>query len=295
MAEIEGLPQHFLQRHIDWHHAHHDKDVAGYGEDFLNFHRDLVNDVLTWLRSQGRDLVVFDPWTDIPDDLRGDVTWTAQHAEARRRIQQRPYSFRNLDDFGRFLESGSRSGNLHGWFHEVTRAVYADPLIYAFDTAPRSTYFYNFHGLIQRWRLEVESHLVAPRRVDWEQLQAGELLYDNDVIRVEISPGALPPGPNGEAAVDFVLTSQLWWGKWLNVPDGEGAGANWTISTGAPWFGGRKFIDSVALWAHQVHNGQLLTFTKAKALGVAWPVYQLGGLERLSPNARVTFTWERDA
>ena len=65
------------------------------------------------------------------------------------------------------------------------------------------------------------------------------------------------------------------------------------MSTGAPWFGGRKTVDSVALWAHQVHNGQLLPFSKAKGLGIAWSVYQLGGLERLAPHSRVTFTWGR--
>jgi hypothetical protein len=44
----------------------------------------------------------------------------------------------------------------------------------------------------------------------------------------------MSPGPNGETAADFVLISSLWWGKWLNVPDSEGPGANWTISTGPP-------------------------------------------------------------
>jgi hypothetical protein len=135
---------------------------------------------------------------------------------------------------------------------------------------------------------------VSPRPVDWEQLLNRERLYDNDVITATITPDAMNPGPNGETAVDFVLTSMLWWGKWLNVPDGEGAGANWTISTGAPWFGGRKTVDSVALWSHQVRNGQLLTFSKAKGLGLAWPVYQLAGLDRLQPNSRVTFTWVED-
>jgi hypothetical protein len=147
--------------------------------------------------------------------------------------------------------------NLHLWLHDVTQAVYRDTLIRPFATSPRSTYFYNFHGLIQNWRLDVERAMRSPRMVDWEQLLAGERLYDNDVITAVITPNAMSPGPNGEAAVDFVLTSTLWWGKWINVPDGEGTGANWTISTGAPWFGGRKTVDSVALWAHQVHNGQL--------------------------------------
>jgi hypothetical protein len=44
--------------------------------------------------------------------------------------------------------------------------------------------------------------------VDWEQLLAGERLYDNDVITAVITPNAMSPGPNGEAGVDFVLTAR---------------------------------------------------------------------------------------
>jgi hypothetical protein len=294
MPEIADLPEHFLKRHEEWHMANHDIQKPGFGVGLLDFHRDLLVDVLNWMRDSGRDTSDVQPWTAIPAELTGDVTFTPVRAEAVRRITQRAYTFRDLDDFGLFLTSDDRSRNLHLWFHDVTMALYRDPFVRPFATSPKSTYFYNFHGLIQQWRLDVERALQAPRVVDWEQLQAGERLYDNDVITAVITPDAMSPGPNGEAAVDFVLTSTLWWGKWLNVPDGEGTGANWTISTGAPWFGGRKTVDSVALWAHQVRNGQVLTFSKAKALGVAWPVYQLGGLDRLPPHSRVTFTWVAD-
>jgi hypothetical protein len=294
MPEIADLPERFLQRHEEWHMANHDIQAPGYGIGLLDFHRDLLKDVLAWMRDTGHDLTSVQPWPAIPAELTADRTFSPGKRDAVRRITQRAYTFRDLDDFGLFLTSDARSENLHLWFHDVTMAVYNDPFIRPFATSPKSTYFYNFHGLIQNWRLAVERSLVSPRRVDWEQLESSERLYDNDVITATITPDAMRPGPNGETAVDFVLTSTLWWGKWLNVPDGEGTGANWTISTGAPWFGGRKTIDSVALWSHQVHNGQLLTFSKAKAFGVAWPVYQLGGLEVLQPNSRVTFTWVED-
>ncbi|MEK6443732.1 hypothetical protein [Pseudonocardia sp. T1-2H] len=294
MPEIADLPERFLKRHEDWHMANHDIQAPGFGVGLLDFHRDLVADVLAWMRDTGHDVSTVQPWAAIPNELTADQTFSPRRKEAVRRITQRAYTFRDLDDFGLFLTSDTRSANLHLWFHDVTMAVYQDPLVRPFATSPKSTYFYNFHGLIQNWRLAVERSLVSPRPVDWEQLLAGERLYDNDVITATITPNAMTPGPNGETAVDFVLTSTLWWGKWLNVPDGEGTGANWTISTGAPWFGGRKTVDSVALWSHQVRNGQLLTFSKAKGLGVAWPVYQLGGLESLQPNSRVTLTWVED-
>lgn len=294
MPEIVDLPERFLERHEEWHRANHDIQAPGFGVGLLDFHRDLLVDVLAWMRDTGHDLSSVMPWTAIPTELTADQTFTPTRKEAVRRITERAYTFNDLDDFGLFLTSDARSANLHLWFHDVTRAVYNDPLVRPFTTSPKSTYFYNFHGLIQNWRLGVERSLVSPRRVDWEQLLGGDRLSDGDVITAAITPDAMSPGPNGETAVDFVLTSSLWWGKWLNVPDGEGTGANWTISTGAPWFGGRKTIDSVALWSHQVHNGQLLTFSKAKGLGVAAAVYQLGGLDRLQPNSRVTFTWVAD-
>jgi hypothetical protein len=133
----------------------------------------------------------------------------------------------------------------------------------------------------------------VPRPVDWGQLLSAEALFDNDQISAAIQDNILTPNPGEESAVELVLTSQLRWGKWLNVPDGE-TGNSWTLSTGAPWFGPLKSSDSVSLWAHQVHNGQVLTFSKAKGLGQGVPVYVLGGLGQLKPNSRVTFTWIQD-
>jgi hypothetical protein len=294
VPEIADLPERFLVRHHHWHMDHLDIEADGYGAALLDFHRDFVADVLAWMRETGRDTSLVQPWSEIPAELVADVTFSSTRAEAVRRITERPYAFGDLDDFGLFLTSDSRSKNLHLWFHDVCQAVYRDTLVRPFETAPRSSYFYNFHGLIQRWRLAVEPNLRSPRTIDWEQLVAGEVLYDNDIINAAFTPNASSPGPNGESVVDFVLSSDLWWGKWLNVPDGEGTGASWTISTGAPWFGPRKTTDSVALWAHQVRNGQTLTFSKAKGFGFAWPVYQLSGLDRLEPNSRVTFTWAQD-
>jgi hypothetical protein len=106
------------------------------------------------------------------------------------------------------------------------------------------------------------------------------------VIRATVEPNAVSP-----AAVEFVLSSGLSWYKSINVPDG--GGSSWEIYTGF-FLPVSRTSDRVALWAGQVHNGQVLTFSKAKFLGAHWPIYTLGNLDFLSPGSRVTFTWTRD-
>ncbi len=90
--------------------------------------------------------------------------------------------------------------------------------------------------------------------------------------------------------VDFVLESDpgiRWW-KGLIVPDG--LSSSWEISTVDD-----KMSESVALWADQIYNGQVLTFKKAKFLGVHTEMYTLGNLPaKLQPGDRVIFRWLKD-
>ena len=109
-------------------------------------------------------------------------------------------------------------------------------------------------------------------------------LPDGDFINLDIREGAADP-----AVVDFVLalSGAVTWKKILNMPDGQGS--SWNIVAE-----GRNASASNGLWANQVHNGQVLTFSKAKTFGWMTPVYTLGGLERLRPGTRVTFRWVKD-
>jgi hypothetical protein len=167
-------------------------------------------------------------------------------------------------------------------------AIFSD-----FETSPKRTLFYNWHGLIDAWlgRWEIDNS-GWPRTIDWLQLSAGATLADGDVITATITPEALPP-QLPEDAVDFVLSSALPWWKEVNVPDGE-SGSSWDIWTGYNWITGQRSTDSVALWARQVHNGQTLRFGKAKTLGTLSWTYRLAHLEVLPPRSRVTFTWTSD-
>jgi hypothetical protein len=49
--------------------ANHDIQAPGFGGGFLNFHRDLIAEVLAWMRDTGHDLSAVQPWTAIPDEL----------------------------------------------------------------------------------------------------------------------------------------------------------------------------------------------------------------------------------
>lgn len=128
-----------------------------------------------------------------------------------------------------------------------------------------------------------------PYEVGWGELVAGLVLDDGDIVRAEIVQNAVSP-----EVVEFRIWSERWWWKEINVPDGE-TGSSWNIHTGQTWGGGRQFEDTVGLWAHQVRNGQALSFRKAKTAGLVSTTYLLRHLETvLHPGSRVTFYWERD-
>lgn len=107
---------------------------------------------------------------------------------------------------------------------------------------------------------------------------------DGDVIETFVEHGAV-----GNDTVEFVLQlgGDVTWRKVVNMPDGEGS--NWDIVAEGRGGSGRN-----GLWAHQVNNGQSLTLSKAKFLGVMTVVYSLGDLANLIGGDRVTLKWIKD-
>ncbi|WP_141753696.1 MULTISPECIES: hypothetical protein [Streptomyces] len=77
------------------------------------------------------------------------------------------------------------------------------------------------------------------------------------------------------------------WAKAIIMPDG--LGSQWEIRAQ-----GRGASASNGLWAHQVQNGQVLTFRKPKMFGIWVDVIQIGFLGALDPGDRVVFTWRHD-
>src|SRR5690606_34126776 len=92
-------------------------------------------------------------WSGVPDPIRAAACYD-RNAEAR--IIRMPQSFASADELGRFIESTY----LHNCIHQEAAELYGEPDLGDFDVAPRSTVFYQIHGLIDRWY------------GDWERAQA---------------------------------------------------------------------------------------------------------------------------
>jgi hypothetical protein len=123
----------------------------------------------------------------------------------------------------------------------------------------------------------------------WSEMDAGELRTQDsaDLIRYNIERGVLVNDPPVVVFKLHIGETSTGWRKNINMPDG--LGSNWDIGVD-----GKGAEAENSLWADQVRNGQVLTFSKAKFLGVMTSVLQLGDLSGLRPNDRVTFSWITD-
>jgi hypothetical protein len=108
-----------------------------------------------------------------------------------------------------------------------------------------------------------------------------------DHLCYEVRHGATNP-----AVVDFRLEGAraCLWAKTLVMPDGEGN--QWDIDID-PSRG--VFANQNGLWAHQVRNGQHLSFWKAGFLGFKYKVLEVGDLGDLVGGDVVVFRWLRDS
>jgi hypothetical protein len=121
----------------------------------------------------------------------------------------------------------------------------------------------------------------------WSDRNTGTIYTEDgaDVINWTIGRGAVDP-----QVVEFRLEldpGSTGWRKAINMPDG--LGSSWDIVAD-----GRGASASNGLWADQVHNGQVLTFRKAKFLGIMWDVLTMGDLDGLGAGDQVTFRWMKD-
>ncbi|MBB6730073.1 hypothetical protein [Cohnella zeiphila] len=148
MPTIPGFPQNWLEEHKRWHHARHSMDLnrlpTGYGQDFLTFHRAYIRKALEWYASTGQDMRLVAPWNSVPEPIRQAACYDRQ---AEWRILNRPDTFANSDELGRFIEASG----LHGCMHQEAAALYGEPDLLDFDISPRSTVFYHIHGMVDRW------------------------------------------------------------------------------------------------------------------------------------------------
>ena len=86
-----------------------------------------------------------EPWTEIPGDLKTASTPVSERDEREIRLQDDIASFTSLDELANYILP------LHDDLHGAVEKVYGDRHIGSRATAPRSTYFWQLHGLVERW------------------------------------------------------------------------------------------------------------------------------------------------
>ncbi len=173
MGTLTGLPiTWFKIEHGNWHmQPGHMPSDPGFGVAFLTFHCNLVGDFWRIFGSSQPPAVVqqLTPWQRLPDELRVTISadavsrccpsdnlaldrWDGFAPDDAFDIQARfladPLSLGQTDEqVGQVLGSGP----FHGFVHYAVTQVYCDPNMAPFDQAPASTYFWQFHGMIQNW------------------------------------------------------------------------------------------------------------------------------------------------
>lgn len=82
MPLIPNFPQALLQEHAVWHHTNHvmpgTVPPRGFGERFLQFHRDYINRVYNWYGMQGYDRQWIAAWPLIPAPYRQTLCYGAE-------------------------------------------------------------------------------------------------------------------------------------------------------------------------------------------------------------------------
>jgi hypothetical protein len=125
---------------------------SGDGLEFLEFHRDFIKRSLKWYEAQGQNPRLVEPWSSIPLEIKRHPRWSRRLQDAENRITRNLASFKSGDELGRYLLTSS----LHDAIHVFGSEVLNDTDFGRISLAPRSTLFYNWHGLIDNWWKQIE-------------------------------------------------------------------------------------------------------------------------------------------
>ena len=166
MPDIPNILQSMVTEHENWHMQPGNPSLGGRtinpwppsgvgpapgsGAEFLNWHAGYIERFMNWVNSlladQRPERASIEPWAAIPLGFKmGMVRWNQELANQEQRLQDMS-NFGTLDELGRFLEWG-----LHGFLHGAAAAMFNEPIIMSYKS-PRSTYFWQLHGLIDNWR-----------------------------------------------------------------------------------------------------------------------------------------------
>ena len=154
MTIIQNFPRIFLDSHARWHRQHMNMGQlrSGDGVEFLSFHRNFIKVALEWYSNEGLNPRFVEPWRSIPSAIKRHPEWTRELQDAENRIVRNLSSFNSSDGLGRFLQTSS----LNDAIHVIGSEVFNEPDFGRISRAPRSTLFYNWHGLIDTWWKQLE-------------------------------------------------------------------------------------------------------------------------------------------
>ena len=149
MPRIANIPEAMIQEHIDWHrHVHH--RASRPGEEFLVWHHGYLGRFHDWVEklpeNEKPGAAAINPWSAIPGELKeADLGWTPRLGRAEARIEAMQ-GFHSLDELGDYIDAA-----VHPWLHQASAIAWSEPVLATFES-PRSTYFWQLHGLIDGWR-----------------------------------------------------------------------------------------------------------------------------------------------
>jgi hypothetical protein len=130
--------------------------TAGSGQEFLDFHHQFLIDFHLWYMGQpGVDLSLVAGWTAIPAEMKSAGGWFIDINAFETQVNNHS-AFAIEDALGLYIEP------VHNTGHGIMASVYSDSLVGPIMTSPRSSHFYNWHGLIDKWRndwLQAPKHL----------------------------------------------------------------------------------------------------------------------------------------
>lgn len=176
MANINNIPQEMIDEHVAWHARPGNpsaggraidpfppfgrRPALGSGEEFLVWHQGYLQRFREWVNgippSQQPPNDAISPWRTIPRMLKMSMLgWNANLAGEEELLSDMS-NFESIDALGRFLE-----WSLHGFLHNAASGMWNEPVLLSFES-PRSTYFWQLHGLIDHWRQQWVDNQQGP-------------------------------------------------------------------------------------------------------------------------------------
>lgn len=180
MPNINNIPQPMIDEHVAWHSRPGNSSVGGRrinpfppfgrrpalgsGEEFLVWHSGYIDRFRQWVDGLPANLRpsvnAISPWLAIPQMLKMSMLgWNVRLADEEQLLSDMS-NFVSLDELGRFLE-----WSLHGFLHNAASGMWNESTLLSFES-PRSTYFWQLHGLIDHWRQQwVDNQQPAPNPI----------------------------------------------------------------------------------------------------------------------------------